>query len=68
MSVLVGERGMFDGKPCSVSAFMFGILIAMYKWPKLNKAWTAELVKYPNLKSWTEGMVARYYLEREFKS
>jgi hypothetical protein len=68
MSVLVGERGMFDGKPCSVTAFIFGILIAMYEWPKLNKAWTAELVKYPNLKSWTEGMVARYYPEREFRS
>jgi hypothetical protein len=68
LSVLVGDTGMFDRKPCSVSAFLFGILVAMYEWPKLNKAWTAELIKYPNLRSWTEGMVARYYPEREFKS
>jgi len=68
MSVLVGEKGMFDGKPCSVSAFLFGILVCMYEWPKLNKAWTVELAKYPDLRSWTEGMVTRYYPEREFRN
>jgi hypothetical protein len=68
LSVLVGDTGMFEGKPWSLSAFLFGILVAMYEWPKLNKAWTAELVKYPNLRSWTECMMARYYPDREFKS
>jgi len=68
LSVLVGDTGMFEGKPCSVSAFLFGILVVMYEWPKLNKAWTAELVRYPNLRNWIERMIARYYPEREFRS
>ena len=67
MSVLVGERGMFEGKKCSVNAFMMGILISIYEWPELNKSWIPEVEKYPNLKRWMEGMVAEYFPDRTLK-
>ena len=67
MSVLVGEKGMFNGKPCAVNAFMMGILIAIYDWPQLNKAWAPEIAKYPNLRRWTENMISTYFPERKLR-
>jgi len=67
MSVLVGERGMFEGKKCSVNAFMMGILVSVYEWPELNRSWLPEVEKYPNLKRWMEGMVKEYFPERSLK-
>ena len=67
MSVLVGEKGMFEGKKCSVNAFMMGILVSVYEWPELNRSWLPEVEKYPNLKRWMEGMVKEYFPERTLK-
>jgi hypothetical protein len=67
MSVLVGERGLFDGKKCSANAFMMAILISIYEWPELNTSWFHEVDKYPNLKTWMEKMVKEYFPERKLK-
>lgn len=67
MSVLVGDKGLFDGKKCSVSAFMLGLLVSIYEWPELNTSWIPEVEKYPNLKRWMERMVKEYFPERKLK-
>ena len=65
VSVLFGEKGLFDGKPCSVNAFALGLLIAVYDMPELNKAFYEEFSKYPNLRRLAESMVATYFPERK---
>jgi hypothetical protein len=65
MSVLVGEKGLFDGKPCAVNAFLFGMLVSFLEGPETNKAFHGEISKYPNLKRWTESMNEKYFPERK---
>lgn len=67
MSVLVGDTGLFEGKKCSVNAYMMGVLISIYEWPELNTSWLPEVEKYPNLKRWMEKMVKDYFPERKLK-
>ena len=65
LSEFVGEKGLFDGKPCSVNAIVSGLLISVYELPELNKTSYEEFSKYPNLRRWTESMVAKYFPERK---
>jgi hypothetical protein len=65
MSVLVGEKGLFDGKPCAVNAFLFGILVSFLEGRETNKAFHREISKYPNLKRWAESMNEKYFPERK---
>jgi hypothetical protein len=65
ISVLVGDKGLLEGKPCSANAFLFGLLVAVMLTPDLTPIWNAEVAKYPNLKRWTESWVEKYFPERK---
>jgi len=67
MSVLVGEKGLLEGKECSVNAFLLGFLIALFEFPDLTPILCGEISKYPNLISFQETWAAKYFPERKLK-
>jgi len=67
MSVLVGEKGLINGKECSVNAFLIGFLIAVFEFPDLCPVLCGEISKYPNLKSYRETMAEKYFPDRKLK-
>ena len=65
MGVLIGENGFLDGRGNSANACVFGLFITVYQGPTMSPNWYNELRKYPNLRTWTEKMVAEYFPERK---
>jgi hypothetical protein len=65
MSVLCGENGLLDGKAACANAYLLGFLITIYNGPKMSANWYKEVQKYPNLRTWIESMIAKYFPERK---
>ena len=65
MSVLVGEKGLLEGRAASANACLFGLFITIYNGPKMSSNWYREITKYPNLRVWTEGMIEKHFPERK---
>jgi hypothetical protein len=63
-SVLCGERGFLDGRAATANACLFGLLITIYNGPTMSPNWYREISTFPNLRKWTEGMIAKYFGER----
>lgn len=67
MSVLVGEKGLIEGKECSANAFLIGFLIAVFEFPDQAPVLCGEISKYSNLMSFRETMAEKYFPERKLK-
>ena len=67
LSVLVGEKGLIEGKECSVNAFLIGFLIAVFEFPDLCPVLCGEISKYPNLMSYRETIAEKYFPDRKLK-
>jgi len=65
LSVLVGEKGLFDGKPCAVNAYLGGLMVSVMDGKEVTVNSYREISKYPNLKKWTEEWAAKYFPERK---
>jgi hypothetical protein len=68
LSVLCGERGFLDGRASVANACLLGLLITIYNGPSMSPNWYREISKYPNLRTWTEGMIGKYFAERSILS
>ena len=64
ISVLVGENGLLVGRAASANACLLGFLVTIYNGPTMSPNWYREIRKYPNLRPWTESMIAKYFPER----
>ena len=64
LSVLCGEHGFLDGRAATANACLLGLLITIYNGPTMSPNWHREISKYPNLRTWTDGMIAKYFGER----
>ena len=67
LSVLVGKKGLIEGKECSVNPFLIGFLIAVFEFPDLCPVLCGEISKYPNLMSYRETMAEKYFPDRKLK-
>ena len=65
ISVLVGEKGLLEGRAAGANACLFGFLVTIYNGPTMSSNWYREIIKYPNLRQWTEGMITTYFPERK---
>lgn len=65
ISVLVGEKGLLEGKAAGANACVLGLFVTIYNGPTMSPNWYREIRKYPNLRPWTEGMIAKYFPERQ---
>jgi glutathione S-transferase len=65
LSVLVGEKGLLEGRAMSANAYAFGLLVTVYNGPQMCSHWFKELQKYPNLRAWTERMAEKYFPGRK---
>jgi hypothetical protein len=65
LSILVGDRGFIQGKAMNANACLFGFLITIYNGPLMCVHWHKAVEKYPNLRTWTEGMAEKYFPERK---
>jgi len=65
ISVLVGEDGLLGGRAASANACLLGLLVTIYNGPTMSPNWYREIRKYPNLRPWAEGMIAKYFPERK---
>jgi len=64
LSVLCGEHGLLGGRATTANACLLGHLITVYNGPTMSSNWYREISKYPNLRTWTDGMIAKYFGER----
>jgi len=64
LSVLCGENGFLDGRAATANACLLGLLVTIYNGPTMSPNWHREINKYPNLRTWTDGMIAKYFAER----
>ena len=46
------------------NACLLGLLITIYNGPTMSPNWYKEINKYPNLRIWTDGIIAKYFGER----
>jgi hypothetical protein len=67
LSALCGENGFLDGRAASANACLLGLLVTVYNGPTMSSNWHHEGSKYPNLRTWTEGMIAKYFSERKIQ-
>ena len=65
ISVLVGEKGLLEGRAASANACLLGLFVTIYNGPTMSPNWYREIGKYPNLRPWTEDMIAKYFPERK---
>jgi hypothetical protein len=65
LSVLCGEKGFLEGRAASANAILLGFFITIYNGPRMSPNWYREIQKYPNLRPWTDGMIAKYFPERK---
>jgi glutathione S-transferase len=68
MSVLVGDKGFFDGKPCSVNAYLGALIVCLLEGRATSKNSVRELEKYPNLKKLAVDWAAKYFPERKLEA
>ena len=65
LSVLVGEKGILEGRSKVLNAIVLGFLVTVYLGPTMSAHWHEEIVKYDNLRTWTEKMIEEYFPERK---
>lgn len=65
LSVLVGEKGFLEGRSKELNAVLLGFFVTIYYGPTMAACWHEEIVKYDNLRAWTEKMIEEYFPDRE---
>jgi hypothetical protein len=67
LSVLVGDKGFFEGKACSVNAYLGALLVCLMEGRATSTNSVRELEKYPNLKKLAVEWAAEYFPERKIR-
>jgi hypothetical protein len=65
LSVLVGDNGILEGRSKELNAIVLGFLVTVYIGPTMSAFWHEEIVKYENLRSWTEKMIEEFFPDRK---
>jgi len=64
MSILVGEKGIMEGKAKVVNSYLLGFLVCVYNGQDMAANWCKAIRKYPNLRAFADNMCAEHFPER----